>query len=68
MHQGFSMALMEKDAGLALDMAAGLAQPMPLGEVAFAELQDVMHTHGDADMSLVALEYETKTGARIRPK
>ena len=69
MHQGFSMALMEKDAGLALDMAAGLAQPMPLGEVAFAELQDAMHTHGDtADMSLVALEYETKTGARIRPK
>ena len=69
MHQGFSMSLMEKDAGLALDMAAGLAQPMPLGEVAFAELQDAMHTHGDtADMSLVALEYETKTGARIRPK
>ena len=69
MHQGFSMALMEKDAGLALDMAAGLAQKMPLGEVAFAELQDAMHTHGDAaDMSLVALEYETKTGARIRPK
>jgi 3-hydroxyisobutyrate dehydrogenase-like beta-hydroxyacid dehydrogenase len=69
MHQGFSMALMEKDAGLALDMAAGFAQTMPLGEVAFAELQDAMHTHGDAaDMSLVALEYEAKTGARIRPK
>ena len=69
MHQGCSMALMEKDAGLALDMAAGLAQTMPLGEVAFAELQDAMQTHGDAaDMSLVALEYETKTGARIRPK
>ena len=69
MHQGFSMALMAKDAGLALDMAAGFAQTMPLGVVAFAELQDAMHTHGAAaDMSLVALEYETKTGARIRPK
>jgi 3-hydroxyisobutyrate dehydrogenase len=68
MSQGFSMALMEKDAGLALGMAAGLAQTMPLGEMAFAALQDAINTHGSAaDMSLVALDYETKTGARIRP-
>ena len=69
MNQGFSMALMEKDAGLALSMAATLTQDMPLGETAFAALQDAIKAHGAAaDMSLVALEYEVKTGARIRPE
>jgi len=69
MHQGFSMALMKKDAGLALGMAAAMAQDMPLGTSAFDALQDAINNHGDAaDMSLVALSYETKTGARIRPK
>ena len=69
MHQGFSMALMQKDAGLALGMAAAMAQDMPLGASAFDALQDAINNHGDAaDMSLVALSYETKTGARIRPK
>ena len=69
MHQGFSMALMKKDAGLALGMAAAMAQDMPLGTSAFDALQDAINHHGDAaDMSLVALSYETKTGARIRPK
>ncbi|MDA7720066.1 NAD(P)-dependent oxidoreductase [Alphaproteobacteria bacterium] len=69
MHQGFSMALMKKDAGLALGMAAAMAQDMPLGASAFDALQDAINNHGDAaDMSLVALSYETKTGARIRPK
>ena len=69
MHQGFSMELMQKDAGLALGMAAAMAQDMPLGASAFDALQDAINTHGDAaDMSLVALSYEAKTGARIRPE
>ena len=68
MNQGFSMALMEKDAGLALSMATTMAQLVPLGETAFAALQDAIKVHGgSADMSLVAIEYEKKTGARIRP-
>jgi len=68
MHQGFSMALMQKDAGLALGMAADLAQGMPLGDLAFDQLNQAIEQHGsEADMSLVALSYETKTGARIRP-
>ena len=69
MHQGFSMALMKKDAGLALGMAAAMAQDMPIGISAFDALQDAINKHGDAaDMSLVALSYEVKTGARIRPE
>jgi 3-hydroxyisobutyrate dehydrogenase len=68
MVQGFSMGLMHKDAGLALGMAAAQAQDMPIGQVAFAALQSALERYGaDADMSLVALEYETRTGARIRP-
>jgi len=68
MHQGFSMALMQKDAGLALAMAANLEQAMPLGESALNALQTAIDAHGiDADMSLVALSYEDATGARIRP-
>jgi 3-hydroxyisobutyrate dehydrogenase len=68
MHQGFSMALMHKDAGLALAMAANLEQAMPLGDTALNALQTAIDAHGiDADMSLVALSYEDATGARIRP-
>ena len=68
MHQGFSMALMQKDAGLALAMAANLEQAMPLGDTALNALQTAIDAHGiDADMSLVALSYEDATGARIRP-
>ena len=68
MHQGFAMALMQKDAGLALAMAANLQQSMPLGEAAFDQLQHAIDAHGvEADMSLVALSYEAATGARIRP-
>ncbi|MBL6595898.1 MAG: NAD(P)-dependent oxidoreductase [Candidatus Puniceispirillum sp.] len=69
MHQGFSMELMRKDAGLALGMAAAMAQDMPLGVSAFRALQEAIDSHGaDADMSFVALSFEAKTGARIRPK
>ena len=68
MHQGFSMALMQKDAGLALAMAATVQQAMPLGDTALNALQTAIDAHGmDADMSLVALSYEDVTGARIRP-
>lgn len=68
MLQGFSMALMQKDAGLALGMAAAHGQAMPLGAEAFAELEAAIATHGaEADMSLVALDFESRTGARIRP-
>ena len=68
MHQGFAMALMQKDAGLALAMAANLQQSMPLGEAAFDQLQHAIDAYGaEADMSLVALFYEAATGARIRP-
>ncbi len=68
MHLGFSMALMRKDAGLALAMATNLEQAMPLGETALNALQTAIDAHGiDADMSLVALAYEDATGARIRP-
>jgi len=46
-----------------------MAQDMPLGTSAFNALQDAINKHGDAaDMSLVALSYEVKTGARIRPE
>ena len=68
MHQGFSMALMQKDAGLALALAATLKQAMPLGDTALNALQTAIDAHGiDADMSFVALSYEDATGARIRP-
>ena len=68
MHQGFAMALMQKDAGLALAMAANLQQSMPLGEVAFDQLQHAIDAHSaEADMSLLSLSYEATTGARIRP-
>jgi len=68
MHQGFSMSLMQKDAALALAMAADFEQSMPLSENAFEALMQAIDTHGpQADMSLVALTYEDKTGARIRP-
>ena len=68
MHQGFSMGLMHKDAGLALGMAVARTQDMPIGQAAFAALQAAVDMHGaEADMSLVALDYEERTGARIRP-
>ena len=68
MDQGFSMRLMKKDADLALAMASMLAQDMPLGEKAYESLTKAIHEYGvDADMSALALVYETETGARIRP-
>jgi len=49
-------------------MAAAHGQAMPLGAEAFPELEAAIATHGaEADMSLVALDFESRTGARIRP-
>jgi 3-hydroxyisobutyrate dehydrogenase len=68
MKQGFSMGLMHKDASLALAIADELAVPMPIGRKAFDALGQALAEQGpQADMSEVALIYETRTGARIRP-
>ena len=68
MKQGFSMGLMHKDASLALAIADELAVPMPIGREAFDALGQALAEQGpQADMSEVALIYETRTGARIRP-
>lgn len=66
--QGFTMGLMHKDSSLALQMAGDLEVPLPIGEEAFACLEQAIADHGsDADMSAVALTYEALTDARIRP-
>lgn len=68
MMQGFTTALMRKDSGVALDIAAAHSLEMPLGELARGLLQNTIDEHGqDADMSAVALNYERSTGARLRP-
>lgn len=68
MFQGFTTALMTKDAGVALDIAKAREIDMPIGELAQTLLQRTIDEFGlDADMSQVALTYERVTGARIRP-
>ena len=68
MVQGFTTGLMNKDSGVALDIAAAHELEMPLGTLARQLLQRTIDTHGhDADMSTVALTYEQLSGARIRP-
>lgn len=68
MNQGFTTALMRKDASVALAMAERLGLEMPLGREAMARLAEVIEEHSeDADMSATALTYERLTGARIRP-
>ena len=68
MKQGFSMGLMHKDASLALAIADDLAVSMPIGREAFDALGQALAEQGpQADMSEVALTYEARTGARIRP-
>ena len=66
--QGFSTGLMNKDAGVAMQMANINKIDMPLGEMAQNLLQDTIKEFGlNADMSEVALTYEKKTGTKIRP-
>ena len=68
MFQGFSTGLMNKDAGVAMQMANINKIDMPLGEMAQNLLQDTIKEFGlNADMSEVALTYEKKTGTKIRP-
>jgi 3-hydroxyisobutyrate dehydrogenase-like beta-hydroxyacid dehydrogenase len=69
MVQGFTTALMTKDAGVALDIARAHNLDMPIGTLAQELLQRTIEEFGsDADMSTVALTYERLTGARIRPE
>jgi 3-hydroxyisobutyrate dehydrogenase len=68
MLQGFTNALMQKDSNVALALAAGLGVSMPFGDLARDTLAHIVAEHGaEADISSVALTYETLTGARIRP-
>ena len=68
MEQGFTTSLMHKDSGVALNMANLLNLEMPLGTLARELLSQTGNEFGwEADLSTVALSYETRTGARIRP-
>lgn len=68
MEQGFTTSLMHKDSGVALNMANLLNLEMPLGTLARELLSQTGYEFGwEADLSTVALSYETRTGARIRP-
>ena len=59
---------MNKDAGVAMQMANINKIDMPLGEMAQNLLQDTIKEFGlNADMSEVAITYEKKTGTKIRP-
>ena len=50
-------------------IAAAHELPMPLGRLARSILQETVDTFGpEADMSTVALTFEERTGARIRPR
>ena len=52
----------------AVNLADGHGLDMPLGQLARSLLEDTIAAHGaDADMCAVALSYEDRTGARIRP-
>ena len=65
MFQGFSTGLMNKDAGVAMQMANINKIDMPLGEMAQNLLQDTIKEFGlNADMSEVAITYEKKTGTK----
>ncbi|MDA0765181.1 MAG: NAD(P)-dependent oxidoreductase [Proteobacteria bacterium] len=68
MFQGFSTGLMKKDSGVALQIANSNKIDMPLGKLAQNLLNETIEEFGiDADMSKVAISYESKTGVKIRP-
>ena len=68
MHQGFTAALMDKDASIALKNGTNLDVDLPLGKLSKKLLQDTIKTYGiDTDMSNVALTYENKFNIRLRP-
>ncbi len=68
MHQGFTAALMDKDASIALKNGTNLDVDLPLGKLSKKLLKDTIKTYGiDTDMSNVALTYENKFNIRLRP-
>ena len=68
MHQGFTAALMDKDASIALKNGVNLNVDLPLGKLSRKLLQDTIKAYGiETDMSNVALTYESKFNIRLRP-
>ena len=68
MHQGFTAALMDKDASIALKNGLNLNIELPLGSLSKELLNETMKAFGnDTDMSNIALTYENKFKIRLRP-
>ena len=68
MHQGFTAALMDKDASIAIKNGINLDVDLPLGKLSKNLLQETIKTYGiETDMSNVALTYENKFKIRLRP-
>ena len=68
MHQGFTAALMNKDASIALKNGLNLNVDLPLGLLSKQLLQETIKSFGsETDMSNVALTYEEKFKIRLRP-
>ena len=68
MHQGFTAALMNKDASIALKNGLNLNVDLPLGLLSKKLLQETIKSFGsETDMSNVALTYEEKFNIRLRP-
>ena len=68
MHQGFTAALMDKDASIAIKNGANLGVDLPLGKLSKKLLHETIKNYGiETDMSNVALTYENKFNIRLRP-
>ena len=68
MHQGFTAALMDKDASIAIKNGTNLGVYLPLGELSKKLLHETIKNYGiETDMSNVALTYENKFNIRLRP-
>ncbi len=68
MYQGFTAALMDKDASIALKNGSNLNVELPLGSLSKELLNETIKAFGtDTDMSNVALTYENKFKIRLRP-
>jgi len=68
MNQGFTAALMDKDASIAIKNGINLDVDLPLGKLSKNLLQETIKTYGiETDMSNVALTYENKFKIRLRP-
>ena len=68
MYQGFTAALMDKDASIALKNGMNLNVDLPLGKLSKKLLHDTIKAYGiETDMSNFALTYESKFNIRLRP-